>query len=43
MTLDTHAALEALEALPSVALWPWPSPVHELHHLRERWAVARAC
>jgi D-cysteine desulfhydrase len=36
MTFDTLAALDALEALPSVALWPWPTPVYEMRRLRER-------
>jgi D-cysteine desulfhydrase len=36
MILDTRAALEALDALPSIALWPLPSPVQELRRLRER-------
>jgi 1-aminocyclopropane-1-carboxylate deaminase/D-cysteine desulfhydrase-like pyridoxal-dependent ACC family enzyme len=35
MTLDMRAALEALDGLSSITLWPWPSPVHELRRLRE--------
>lgn len=32
--LDRRAALRALEALPAIDLWPYPSPVHELRRLR---------
>jgi D-cysteine desulfhydrase len=35
-TIDTHAALEALDAMPAVHLWTMASPVHELRRLRER-------
>lgn len=36
MALHTAAALEALDALPSVSLWPWPTPIQEMRLLRER-------
>jgi 1-aminocyclopropane-1-carboxylate deaminase/D-cysteine desulfhydrase-like pyridoxal-dependent ACC family enzyme len=36
MSLDTAAALEALDALPSVSLWPFPTPIQEMRRLRER-------
>jgi L-cysteate sulfo-lyase len=36
MSLDSRAALDALARLPSVALWTFPTPVHELRSLRER-------
>lgn len=31
---DRRAAVRALEALPAIGLWPYPSPIHELRHLR---------
>lgn len=36
MSLNTAAALEALDALPSAHLWTWPTPVHEMRRLRAR-------